>query len=212
MNASIEERVIALAGIVQAAHLVNAAAQRGMVSQSSLETSVNSIFITSPDAVSDVYGGTEGVALGIKLLNEMLTNLHIGEHGELLRYSLSLIALERRLSNQPDVLGDLGLKIQQIDEHRRMVSPPVFNEALLAELAELYQSSLGQLTPRIPIVGKRQHLENQNNVNRMRSLLLAGVRASVLWHQLGGRRSQLIFSRRAMRTALAYVLSLHKYR
>jgi high frequency lysogenization protein len=212
VRASIEERVIALAGVVQAAHLVSNAAQRGMVSQTSLEVSINSIFVTSPNSVADVYGDTQGVALGIKLLKEMLTHLHIGDHGELLRYSLSLIALERRLARQPDVLDELGLKIQQIDEHRRIVTPPVFNEALLAELASLYQSSPGQLTPRIRIVGKRQHLENQNNVNRMRALLLAGIRSAVLWHQLGGRRSQLIFGRGAMRRALDYVLSLHKYR
>ncbi|MEH6454630.1 MAG: DUF489 family protein, partial [Psychromonas sp.] len=34
--------------------------------------------------------------------------------------------------------------------------------------------------------------------HKIRALLLAGVRAAVLWRQIGGKRRQLIFSRKAM--------------
>ena len=194
MKAKIEERVMALAGILQAAALVSHAANNGMLSQNSLESSLSSIFVTSPTDALEVYGGTEGVALGVKLLHEILIELRLVEHAELLRYSMALVGLERKLASQPGVLQELGRKISYIDDHRPVVDPPLLNASVIAELADLYQDTIGQIGPKIQIVGKRQHLENTTNVSRIRALLLAGIRSAVLWRQLGGRGRHLLFS------------------
>ncbi len=211
MTVSTEERVLALSGIVQAAQLVSTAAKSGMVSQSSLESSLHSIFVTNPDAVTDVYNGIEGVSLGLKLLRELLIDLKLLEHADVTRYSFALMTLARQLETRPDAMEELGLRISHIDEHRHLSDPPLLNDAVMSELAALYQSSVGQLSPRIRIIGRRHHLENTVNVNRIRALLLAGVRSAVLWHQLGGRKTQFLFSRGTMREALSYVLSIHKH-
>ena len=46
------------------------------------------------------------------------------------------------------------------------------------------------------------HLQDENKAARVRALFLAGVRAAFLWHQLGGRRWQLLFQRKRLLTAI----------
>ena len=178
---------MALAVLLQAAALVCQAANNGMLSQNSLETSLNTIFVTNPTDAIEVYSGTEGVSLGVKLLREILIELRLLEHAELLRYSMALLGLERKLAGQQGVLQELSRKISYIDYHRPVVEPPLLNASVIAELADLYQDTIGLIGPKIQIVGKRLHLENTSNVNRIRALLLAGIRSAVLWRQLGGR-------------------------
>ena len=64
MKVAFEERVLALAGIVQAASLVNSSAKSGMLSQNNLEASLQSIFITDPCDVAEVFDGLQGVSMG----------------------------------------------------------------------------------------------------------------------------------------------------
>jgi high frequency lysogenization protein len=44
------------------------------------------------------------------------------------------------------------------------------------------------LSPRIMVNGDPAHLNNPENANRIRALLLAGIRAAMLWRQSGGGR------------------------
>ena len=43
--------------------------------------------------------------------------------------------------------------------------------------------------------GEPEYLSQAGNANRIRALLLSGIRAAVLWRQLGGNRLRLLFSR-----------------
>ena len=44
--------------------------------------------------------------------------------------------------------------------------------------------------------GEQTYLRNNDNAAKIRALLLAGIRAAVLWQQLGGSRWTLFWSRR----------------
>jgi high frequency lysogenization protein len=66
---------------------------------------------------------------------------------------------------------------------------------LLAHLADIYSRTLSQLQPRIMVRGESNYLQNPDNQNRIRSLLLAGVRAAWLWRQVGGNRWKILFGR-----------------
>ncbi|MDA0791427.1 MAG: high frequency lysogenization protein HflD [Proteobacteria bacterium] len=211
MTGSWEDRVLALAGVTQAAHLVGSAARTGMVSQNSLEACLDSIFVVNPEEPVDVYGGIKGVSIGLRILEEMLVQRQYVEHTDVLRYGLALLRLEKQLSARSDVLAALGLRIREVDEHRRVTDPPVLSDPVITELASLYENHIGQLSPRIQIMGQRQHLQNAFNVTRIRALLLAGMRSAVLWRQLGGRQWQLIFSRRKLTGALNYIRNIQKH-
>ena len=54
-------------------------------------------------------------------------------------------------------------------------------------LGTLYQDTVSTLPFRIQVQGKVEHLQDERIANRIRALLLAGIRFAVLWHQIGGR-------------------------
>jgi len=196
---------VALAGLVQAAQLVSTIARTGLVSQGSLDTSLNSIFVTNPDNTVDVFGGTSGITLGIKIATDLVMQFNVSAHGDVIRYALSLIQLERKLAGFPESLRGLGAGVSLVDEQRMLDvnRKPIIDHEVVAALADLYQRVLGSFEPRIKVLGRRNHLQNEYNINRIRALLLAGVRSAVLWHQLGGRRWQLIFARKPIVRALS---------
>ena len=51
------------------------------------------------------------------------------------------------------------------------------------------------LRPRVMVQGQARYLEDTVNADRVRALLLAGVRSTVLWRQCGGTRLKLVFGR-----------------
>lgn len=197
---SLQNRVLALAGLVQAVSLVNAASRSGLVSQDTLESSVNSIFVQNPETTLDVYGGILGLRKGLLLLRELLTKFDVAQHGRVLQYALAVMGLERKLASMPEVMRKLGAEIANIDEQRmlRHGENRLMNEQVVEQLASLYESLISEIQPQIQINGSRQHLQDRANTQRIRALLIAAIRSCVLWRQLGGSKWSLAFNRRAM--------------
>ena len=70
------------------------------------------------------------------------------------------------------------------------------HENIIASLANLYTNTISTLRPRIMVQGEQVYLRNSDTAGKIRPLLLAGIRAAVLWHQLGGSKWKLVFSRK----------------
>ena len=68
--------------------------------------------------------------------------------------------------------------------------------SLVSKIDGLYQETVSTLNPRILVRGEQIHLTNPDTAGKIRVLLLAGIRAAVLWHQLGGSRWKLVISRK----------------
>jgi len=199
-----EERAMALSGLIQAAHLVSTIARSGLVSQNSLEASLNSIFITNPGRTQDIYDGPSGVVVGSRIASDLILRFDLTSHGDVIRYAVALIQLERKLAKIPECLREIGARVANVEEIRMLDADqkPIINSDLITGLAHVYETTLGQLEPRIRVLGHQQHLQNPANINRIRALLLAGLRSAVLWHQLGGRRWHLVFARKPIAKAL----------
>lgn len=198
-----EKRVLPLAGMVQAAHLVASIANTGMVSQDTMVHSLKSIFVTNPESISDVYAGTVGIKTGLRVVSEMLVRFNVRDHGDMVRYVFGAMALARKLSRQPAKLHALGARITHIDEQRMLGDGDAggINDEVIAALAGVYEELLSDIEPRIRVTGRRNHLAG-DNIHRIRALLLAAVRSAVLFHQVGGRRWQLLFMRSRFYQAL----------
>ena len=63
-------------------------------------------------------------------------------------------------------------------------------------LSALYKKTISQISPKIIIKGQPKNLTIGLNTERIRSLLLAGVRSAVLWRQVGGGKLDLVFNRK----------------
>ena len=72
---------------------------------------------------------------------------------------------------------------------------PVNHDNLIASFAATYQETASKAAGRILISGAPQWLRQPDMVNRIRALLLTGVRAAALWRAYGGNRWQLLFAR-----------------
>ncbi len=60
----------------------------------------------------------------------------------------------------------------------------------------MYADTISTFRMRIQVTGDPNVLQQEENAAKVRALLLAGIRSAVLWRQSGGRRWQLIFTRR----------------
>lgn len=215
MSSAKHNQAIALAGLFQAASLVEQIATRGMVQQSSLETSIRSIFITDPDSTAEIYGGRDTLAInlsqGFRHLQELLDKDRSKRNQDVTRYVISMLYLEKKLSKQPELLNTIAARLQDIEQQAKYFnneealienSATLTHPTIVAKLASLYQDTLSTFKFRIQVTGEPRHLQNAENADKIRALLLAGIRAAVLWRQNGGKRWQLLFFKSRIRPAI----------
>src|SRR5690606_26637288 len=96
--------------------------------------------------------------------------------------------LARLLARVPQVIEKLGGLLDQVD--------PADPDP--ERLSRIYQQTISTLGKRIQVTGEPKLLQQEAIADRIRALLLAGVRLGWLWQQLGGRRWHLILRRRPL--------------
>lgn len=190
-----KDRCIALAGVFQAASMAAQMAESGTAESESMEASIRSLLKINADSVEDVYGGLRGVELGLRLIQRQLGDKQT-DNVMVTQYVIALLHLEGKLRKQPAMLQQIKEGIELAD--RRMEHFPLLHANILAQLADIYSNSISTLKPRIMVQGDPLHLQNPDNVNRIRALLLAGIRSAILWRQCGGGRFQVIFNRKKL--------------
>lgn len=195
MSQSIHDQTLALAGVFQAANLVQQIANNGSCNESSLETCLRSLFATDPANTLDVYGGElADIREGLLTLSTVLSEQSKQQDIEVLRYVLNLIQLESKLNRHNDVLQVIG---SRIDQARHTASHfGYIHSNLISNLASIYTDTISTFRLRIKVSGNPSLLQRDENAAKVRALLLAGIRSAVLWRQSGGRRWQLVLSRR----------------
>ena len=188
------DKTIALAGVYQAAACAHELAQSGAVSRRDcFAGSINSLFVVDPDSTPAVFNNDMNrVALGLRTLiksfNKDKAYLNI------IKYVLTLLNLQSKFINNDAMVRQVEHGIQQaghlgsLDEHE---------SAIIEILAATYSKTISQLQPRVIIAGQPYHLKNKEVTERIRAVLLAGIRSALLWKQVGGSHLQLLFKRKA---------------
>ncbi|MDH5230485.1 MAG: DUF489 family protein, partial [Gammaproteobacteria bacterium] len=69
------------------------------------------------------------------------------------------------------------------------------HENVVANLAGIYTDTISTIPPRIVVSGEQGYLNNTENANKVRALLLALMRSAILWKQKGGRRWHVLLKR-----------------
>lgn len=192
----LEQQAIALAGVVQAARMVDQLSKTGSYPLEFLEPTVHSLFEFDPAQVEDIYGGVSGVKLGLHNLASLLASRQAEEHRDLVRYLFNLLYLERKFSADPGMMSVVRSRL----EHASFRAEHFTNHVndICHSVSGIYQDTLSKLKFRIKVTGSAQHLQDRNNADIIRALLLAGIRSAFLWRQLGGRRWKLLFQRKAL--------------
>ncbi len=63
------------------------------------------------------------------------------------------------------------------------------------------------MQPRVIVAGQPFHLKDQAITEKIRAILLAGIRSAVLWKQVGGNQLQLLFKRKIYIEEAKYLLT-----
>jgi len=190
------EKAMALAGLIQSCYLVSGVARSGLIGEDNMSGSIESIFVTNPTQTADVYKNGNGIRTGLRLLTEILGDGNYSDYIETVRYANAVLTLEKQLRDNPEILRAVGAGLSNIQEHQSEHGLLVTSEQVINRLSSLYEKTIGTVEPRIRVQGQQKHLKNHANTYRIRALLLAALRSAVLWRQLGGNLSGLVFGRR----------------
>ena len=190
----IQEQLIALGAVFEAAFLVDKIAKSGQISEAPLGCMLGSLLVRDPQNTLEVYGGDElNLRDGYRALVSALERDPSTLQRDSLRYALALLGLERKLAKRDDMLQIMGSRLDQIQQQVQHFG--LVHDNVIAACGGLYQDTLSTFSQRIQVQGDMRHLQQPSNAAKIRALLLTGIRAARLWRQLGGHRWQLVFSR-----------------
>ncbi|MGH8085617.1 MAG: high frequency lysogenization protein HflD [Lysobacter sp.] len=197
------DRVLALAGLVQALAQVRRIADTGQANESVVATSLDSIFRIDADTTVGVYGGREQLRPGLMLLREYFGGKPRDEH--LPRLALAVMQLERRFVRDDAMASKVrqGIEAQSDAAAEHGSTHP----EVLAALGGLYADTLSHLRPRVLVQGNPHYLGQPAVVAEVRAVLLAAMRSAVLWRQLGGSLWDFLLRRRELASTVNQLLS-----
>lgn len=205
----LQQRIIALAGMTQAAYLVHQVATTGQIDEKASQTCWQSLFVMDPQHISEIFGGTDcldNLHLGLEKLLAVIIQDKQAPVADITRYLIGMIHLQGKLAKAPGILDGIST---QLERTKRQVELYGLEHAnVTASLAEVYSANLSQFRFRIQVTGNPTHLQQAANANRVRSLLLAGIRSAILWRQVGGRRWQFVLGKQKFEQGLRTLLNL----
>lgn len=200
---------LALAAVCQAATLTQEVAHKGEAPQEYVEASLHSLVITDPKSTEEVFGGLDKIRLGFVSLESQLSNKALSKDAEITRYVASILGLERKLARKPKAVAQLAERISHIQRQQSHID--LYSNQMIANLASIYSDIISPLGPKIQVSGSPPQIKQVHVQQRIRALLLTGVRAAVLWRQLGGKRRNILLQRRKILHSVREILTQLKH-
>lgn len=195
-----DDRVAALAAMLVCCQGVDQLARTGVVPPGQLRSAMTALLSTDAGEALALYREPEALRAGLDLLEPLLRGERRADTTEVLRYAVGVLHLQRRLLRDAATRGRIYAGIERAAAQARLFSPT--HDNVLANLAQCYQDTLGRYRFRIQVRGESGYLSQEAVAARVRCLLFAAIRAAVLWHQLGGRRWQLLLRRGPLLTRI----------
>jgi len=195
-RSNFEEQVIALAGVAQAARMVDQVAKTGAFPTAFFEASLRSLFAFDVPTVEAVFGNIQGVKLGLRCVKDMLTRAADEDNIAMGVYIRGLFKLESQFRKRSDLQDIVATRLGHVSFKAQHFSDDALE--LSASISSIYQDTISHLPYRIKVKGNVQHLQETKNADLVRTLLLSGLRSAHLWQQLGGRQWHFILRNRQL--------------
>jgi len=203
-----KEITLALAGIVQATRLVEQVAKTGYVQADAYKCSIESLLDLNPSNTLAVYGGdVQNLRLGLETLRDILKGQH--KHQDALRYALGALHLQKNLAKNNNMLNVLGSRLTQAAQQAEHFSST--HENVIGNLGGLYSDTISTFRFRIQVMGDQSFLSQPRIAHQIRALLLAAIRSTTLWRQLGGNRWQLLLQRKTIANTVDELLRYNSH-
>lgn len=206
--ADIRSETISLAALYQACTQINRVARTGYVDPYATAALIRSLIITNPQSIDDIYAPAN-LKVGLRLIVEAMSSSVSDKSADTIEVSkmvFKIIGLEQVIERNAEVFDHLGsaidgLRAKMLERYSDFEDgnpDHVLDPDCVKEFSKLYESLISNNFPRLIIYGEQVHLMQPQNQEMIRALILCGIRAAVLWRQVGGRRRFLIFRRKAI--------------
>lgn len=195
-RSQMEQQIIALAGVAQAARMVDQVAKTGSYPSAFFEASLRSLFAFDAPTVEAVFGNIQGVKLGLKCVVDMLTDAANEDNVAMGVYLRGLFKLESQFRKRVDLQEVVATRLGHVNFKAQHFSDDAVE--LSASISSIYQDTISNLPYRIKVKGSVQHLQETKNADLVRTLLMSGLRSAHLWQQLGGRQRHFVLRNRQM--------------
>jgi len=179
-----------------AVQLVQNIAHHGTCSKIDFLTLMASISNLFPTSTAEVYGGLAPLRNGLSSLIELLEEPGNSTHQERFKYLLGIIVLEQKLQKRSDLIEILGRRLEHYQRQQEHFG--IEHENIAASAASIYMDTLSTFSMRIQVMGSPEYLKQSQNAEKIRALLLAGIRAATLFRQTGGKRWHLLLKRKSI--------------
>ncbi|MEO7251424.1 MAG: high frequency lysogenization protein HflD [Arenimonas sp.] len=189
-----KDRVLALAGLLQAIKLVQQMANNGQAETQALAPCIESLFRFDADSTEAIFGGVRQLEPGLRRVVAQLDGSD--RDTAQTRIAMNVLHLERRFISSTATVDSVRRELESIAPQREQSGST--HPAVLVSLGELYARQISPLGPRVLVQGNPVYLSQPDVVGEVRATLLAALRSAVLWRQLGGSYWDLLLSRRAM--------------
>ncbi len=200
-NNPILNQSIALSALSQAIRCVQNLAWKGQTNESDLRAIVASLLkVDAPTTVS-VYGGSFELNSGLRLLSRQLDPTDKDKDPEFVNLAINVIALQDQLQKDSAIMARLGSEIDVLStryQDEGYLSDADKFESLLEDCSDVYKNTLSKMAFRIQVRGEPSYLQRPDIQYRVRSALLAAVRAVFLWRQSGGSRWHFLFKKKKL--------------
>ena len=203
MSEQMRNQTIAMAALCEAALLIQQVSKGQAFDSQALATLVAGIMNTAPENVDQVYPNLASLKQGSYLLVHQLSGQATSKDVEVTRYLAGMMSLSKKLLNNQTALTGLSSSLKEVE--RRLEHFDITDASIIGNFADIYSKNISPIGQKIKVIGTPQNLKQPIIQNQVRALLLAGVRAAVLWRQMGGKRRQFIFSRnKILKSAISF--------
>lgn len=213
-----QNRVLALAGVFQAAQLTHMTAMKGLNSigesgnfyfEHLIKASLNIRPVqNSACHTLDFFHQLTDLSLGLKTLEQNITQpfspLPKSKIPKLaatklpMSYAVALLQLEKKVYRNPEFVKIIEQSQQKILKQLSFFDQNYLHPSILANLAQTYVDTAGQINPRILVRGNAEAFKDSQHTNRIRASLFTGLQMAHLWRQMHGNTMQLIFGKRKL--------------
>ncbi len=188
------ERLHALAAMAQAAQLSLLLSHTGICSSKQFATQIKSLFVLDPSSFHSIYGSKEDLHLGLLFAGQLATSPWKNFNSNAGKLIQSFLYLARKLTTNKPLQEKLRVQLKRIEE-QAFYFESIEHSRVINNLADLFLEAANQYKLGVRMIGKKEFLQNPELIAKIRALLFSGLRAAVLWYQMGGSIIRFLLER-----------------
>lgn len=211
-----QQRTLALAGVFQSAQIAHLLSYGEMVAHSEhlahhyFTQSVQASLNIRPSQIDNknpllYFQNLSHLSLGLQALENSITRPfstapksklpNINQTNYPTMYALALLQLEKKIYQRTEFVQRIEQMQQHILRQLAFFEYQYLHNSLIGNMAQCYTDTASTLKPRIIVKGKAEALQDVQQANRIRAVLMAGLQSAHLWRQLGGSSWGFVFGK-----------------